>query len=238
LVIESINITQSYQAPVILLSDQWLGQTLVATSSEFMEKDYPRHKVKRPVRKQLEPYSRYELTRDLVSPMAAVGDAGFVYQTTGLTHGEEGTPAFDFHTHQTMHEKRWQKLMPLCQRDELVKLFGEPEYRRGIVTWGSSAQIVLETIRGLGLQDKVKVCVPELIYPLPDTVESFVKSCEKLLVVEMNYSGQFYHYLRSLVDLPEKTSIYSRAGGRPFSKEELAGPISEKAAGVLAHSMH
>ena len=25
----------------------------------------------------------------------------------------------------------------------------------------------------------------------------------------------------------EKTGVYSRAGGRPFSKEELAGPISE-----------
>ncbi len=229
LVIESINIARGYQVPVILLSDQWLGQTLVATDREFLERDYPRVDIKRPVRKQLEQYFRYELTGNSVSPMAAAGDAGFVYQTTGLTHGEQGTPAFDFHTHQTMHEKRWQKLMPLCQRDELVKLFGEPEYRRGIVTWGSSAQIVLETVRELGLEDKVKVCVPELIYPLPDIVESFVKSCDKLLVIEMNYSSQFYHYLRSLVDLPEKTGVYSRAGGRPFSKEELAGPISETA---------
>ena len=77
------------------------------------------------------------------------------------------------------------------------------------------------------MQDKVKVCVPELIHPLPDIVESFVKSCDKLLVVEMNYSSQFYHYLRSLVDLPAKTGVYSRAGGRSFSKEELTGQISE-----------
>ena len=117
--------------------------------------------------------------------------------------------------------------MPLRQRDELVKVFGEQECRRGIVTWGSSAQIVLRTVKDLGLQDQIKVCVPELIHPLSDTVESFLRSTEKLLVIEMNYSGQFYHYLRSQVDLPEKTRVYSRAGSRPFSKKELTGPIAE-----------
>ena len=77
------------------------------------------------------------------------------------------------------------------------------------------------------MQDQVKICVPELIHPLPDIVEGFLKATDELLVIEMNYSGQFYHYLRSQVDLPEKTRVYSRAGGKSFSKKELAGPIAE-----------
>jgi len=227
LVIESINIAQYFQTLVILLSDQWLGQTLVTFNSEFLRKDYPTKERKRPAREGLEPYHRYQLTEDLISPMAAVGDEGSVYQATGLTHNEKGTPAFDFEAHQRMHEKRWKKLMPLCQRHELVKVFGEEESRSGIVTWGSSAQIVLETVKDLGLQDEVKVCVPELIHPLPGRIASFLGSTEKLLVIEMNYSGQLHHYLRSQVDLPQKTKIYSRAGGRPFSRKELTGPITE-----------
>lgn len=229
LIIESFNIAQYYQTPVILLSDQWLGQTLVATNSNFLKKDYPKKEIKRPTRKDLGHYYRYKLTDDFISPMAVVGDEGLVYQTTGLTHGEKATPAFDFQTQQIMHEKRWKKLMPLCRRDELVKVFGKQECSSAIMTWGSSAQIVLEIVRDLGLQDQVKVCVPELIHPLPDAVKSFLISTEKLLIIEMNYSGQFYHYLRSQVDLPPQTQIYNRVGSRPFSKKELAGLIAEVA---------
>ena len=229
LAIESINIAQYFQTVVVLLSDQWLGQTLVAINDEFLKKDYPIVIREKPAGKGLDGYQRYRSGEDFISPMAAVGDEGLVYQTTGLSHNEEGAPAFDFETHQSLHEKRWKKLAPLCQRDELVKVFGKEESSKGIITWGSSAQVVLETVKDLGLQDEVKVCVPELIHPLPGRIEGFLKATQKLLVVEMNYSGQLYHYLRSQVDLPQKTEVYTRAGGRPFSRKELTGPITEVA---------
>ncbi len=229
LVIEGINIAEYFQTVVVLLSDQWLGQTLVAINNEFLKKEYPNRGRKRPGGEDFGDYRRYQLTEDFISPMAVVGDEGLAYQTTGLTHSEKGTPAFDFETHQRMHQKRWKKLVPLCQRDELVKVFGKEESSKGIITWGSSAQFVLETIKDLGLQDEVKVCVPELIHPLPGRIEGFLRSTEQLLVVEMNYSGQLYHYLRSQIDLPRKTEIYTRAGGRPFSRKELTGPIMEMA---------
>ena len=88
-------------------------------------------------------------------------------------------------------------------------------------------QPVLETVKELGLQDEIKVGVPELIYPLPKRLEQFLDSTMRLLVVEMNYSGQLYHYLRSQTDLPKKTAVYARAGGRPFSRKELVKPIQE-----------
>jgi 2-oxoglutarate ferredoxin oxidoreductase subunit alpha len=227
LLIESINIAQYFQTLVILLSDQWLGQTPVAADDEFLRRDYPIVERKRPAGKDLEDYRRYRLTEDSVSPMAAVGDSGLVYQTTGLTHNEKGRPAFDFETHQRMHEKRWRKLAPLRQRDDLVKVFGAEDSNKGIMTWGSSAQVVLDTVKESKLEDKVKVCVPELIYPLPQKVERFVRATETLLVVEMNYSGQLYHYLRSQIDLPSQAKTYNRVGGRPFSRRELTGPIRE-----------
>jgi len=226
LAIESVNIAHHFQTPVILLSDQWLGQTFVAISDEFLRKDYPIERA-RLERSTFEDYYRYQLTEDSISPMADVGDEGRVYQTTGLAHNEKGEPAFDFKTNQIMHQKRWRKLMPLCHRDELVKVTGKEGCSRGIITWGSSAQVVLETVRDLGLQDDVKVCVPELIHPLPGRIEWFLRTTDKLLVVEMNYSGQLHRYLRSQIDLPKKTEIYARAGGQPFSRKELAGPLME-----------
>jgi 2-oxoglutarate ferredoxin oxidoreductase subunit alpha len=227
LVLESFGIAQYFQTPVIILSDQWLGQTFVAINDEFMRKDYPIYERKTPAAEDIEDYRRYRLTKDFISPMSAVGDEGPVYRTTGLTHTERGAPAFDYETHYRLHEKRWKKLSSLCQRDDLVGIFGREESARGIITWGSSAQIVLETIKELGLQNEVKVCIPELIHPLPTRVESFIRSASRLLVVEMNYSGQLYHYLRSETDLPKKTESYTRPGGKPFSRKELAGPITE-----------
>ncbi|MFC2035888.1 2-oxoacid:acceptor oxidoreductase subunit alpha [Chloroflexota bacterium] len=227
LVMESIDIAQHFQTPVILLSDQWLGQTLVATDRDFLEKDYLRTDMKRPVGEERTSYHRYKLTEDFISPMAVAGEEGLIYQTTGLAHNEMGVPAFNFQTHQRMHEKRWGKLLPLCHRHNLVKLFGGAYCKTGIITWGSSAQIVLKTVRDLGLQEQIKVCIPELVHPLPNKVGQFLQSIEKLLVIEMNYSGQFYRYLRSQVDLPVKTRVVARAGGRPFSEKEPSQPITE-----------
>ena len=119
--------------------------------------------------------------------------------------------------------------MPLSDRDDLVRVFGKEESRKGILVYGSSAQFVLETVEGLNLQGEVKVCVPELIDPLPHRLASFVHSVEKLLVIEMNYSAQFYHYLRSQIDLPSDTEVYARAGGLAFSRRELSRPIVELA---------
>jgi 2-oxoglutarate/2-oxoacid ferredoxin oxidoreductase subunit alpha len=225
LLIEGFNISEYYQTPVILLSDQRLGQTTVATGGDLLETNYAIVERRRPAREHQEQYRRYAMTDDFISPMALVGDEGLTYQVSGLAHSEKGRPSFDFANNQRMHEKRWQKLAPLCGRDELVKIFGRDEARKGVVSFGSSAQFVVETMEGLGLQDEVRVCIPELIHPLPNRLASFVSSLDKLLVVEMSYSAQLYHYLRSQIDLPSDTEVYARAGGMAFSRQELSGPV-------------
>jgi 2-oxoacid:acceptor oxidoreductase alpha subunit len=225
--IESFNIAQYFQTPVILLSDQWLGQTFVSINNTFIEKDIHIDGIRKPGIDKLKDYRRYHITDDFISPMASLGDERLTYQTSGLTHGEKGSPSFNFETHQTSHEKRWKKLLPLVRRDDLTEIIGPEDCTGGIISWGSSAQAVFETVGALGLQREVQVCVPLLMHPLPEKVVKFIESLNKLLVVEMNYSGQLYRYLRSCIDLPENTQLYSRAGGRPFSIKELSPSIME-----------
>jgi 2-oxoglutarate ferredoxin oxidoreductase subunit alpha len=223
---ESFNIAEYYQTPVIVLSDQWLGQTFVGTDEGPLKKEYPVVTRKKPADTG-DGYRRYQVSEDDISPMSVVGDEGFTYQTTGLTHNDSGAPSFDHQTHHKLHEKRWQKLLPLRQRDDLVKISGNNKAGRGIISWGSSAQMVLETVNALGLQNDVTVCVPELIYPMPLKLEKFLHATQQLLIIEMNYSGQLYHYLRSETDIPKNTFVYARSGGLPFSHRELFGVISE-----------
>ena len=227
LVHESFDIAEHFQTVVVLLSDQWLGQTFVATNGAFLEREYHSVSRKKPGTEDLKGYHRYRFTDDHISPMSDVGDRGLMYRTSGLSHNVDGAPAFDFETHQRLHQKRWKKLMPLCQRDDLINVFGNEASTKGVITWGSSAQIVLDTIKFLGLENTLKICVPELLCPQAVKIDRFVRSVDRLLVVEMNYSGQLYHYLRSQIDLPKETRVYCRAGGRPFSRRELAEPIGE-----------
>jgi len=227
LAIESISISQYYQVPVILLSDQWLGQTFVATDDHFMHDDRSILSASKPDETDKNNYHRYKQTEDFISPIAFVGDDGFAYQTTGLTHDEEGHPSINHDNHQWLHEKRWKKLNSLRERKDLVTIIGEEEPRAGIISWGSSAQVVMQAVTELGLQDQISICIPEMIHPLPVAVERFVHSVERLLVVELNYSGQLYHYLRSETNLPVKSVSYMRSGGCPFSEAEISQQIQE-----------
>jgi 2-oxoglutarate ferredoxin oxidoreductase subunit alpha len=228
-VVEGIGVAQRFQTPVIVLSDQWLGQTLVAIDESVQEEQNDNQGRIRPAGEDLASYRRYRVRDDFISPMSDVGDAGLAYQSTGLTHNEIGAPASGFETHQLLHTKRWKKLAPLSERDDLVSMFGSDRSGKGIITWGSSAQFVLEAVTHLGLEDVVRVCVPELIAPLPREVKRFVASVERLLVVEMNYSGQLHRFLRSEIDLPKATEVCARAGGRPFSRDELSEAIGRLA---------
>ncbi len=227
LTIESFRIAEQYQVPAVLLSDQWLGQTFVATDGAFLEQDVTLPGRKRPTPDDESGYHRYLPTGDFISPMANLGDPGFTYRASGLTHDGDGAPSFGADLHQELHDKRWDKLLPLVERDDLVTVHGNEASKRGVLTWGSSAQVVRNALTALGLESDVKVCVPELIHPLPRAVEAFAETLDELLVVEMNHSGQLYRYVRSQVDLPGRTNVYCRSGGRPFAVHELETPLRE-----------
>ncbi len=233
LTIEAFNISEHYQVPVILLSDQDLGQTSVSTD-DFTQKDYEIVERLKPTeaalaslapkgREEKENYLRYQITPNFISPFAVFGTPGNEWRGSGLAHAESGAPASEStEWQQKMAEKRWKKLLPLKERKDLVKTFGNPKSKIGIISWGSSAQITLDSLKEQGLLNKVKVCVPELLHPLPEKeIQAFLKSVKKLYVVELNYFGQFHRHLRAWIDLPKNTQVYSRAGGRPFSRTEL-----------------
>ena len=232
--IEAFNISEEYQIPVILLSDQYLGQTS-KICDDFTKNEYRIKNRLLPNPDEKGNYKRYKITPNFISPMALPGMEGFEWRATGLTHNEKGDPeSSSTEWHQRMQEKITKKLDPLRSRRDLVKIFGPQKSKIGLIAWGSSGEASLGFIRKLGLENKIKVCVPELITPMPkEIVGEFLQDLEKLLVVEMNYSGQYLGFLRryfnssAKVDLPKKIYILKRAGGRPWSQKEFEKFISE-----------
>ncbi|HEX2799848.1 MAG TPA: 2-oxoacid:acceptor oxidoreductase family protein, partial [Thermoanaerobaculia bacterium] len=80
--VDAFNIAEEYQIPVIVLSDQLVGQR-----RETLDPASLVHQVRErrlPTDEELTNYSRYKETPDGVSPMARPGTRGGIYQTNGL----------------------------------------------------------------------------------------------------------------------------------------------------------
>ena len=227
LTIEAFDIAEKYQVPVILLSDQYLGQTLQIVDDFVVEHCSVEDRLL-PSGEKKNKYLRYEINSSFISPMAVPGADGFMWRATGLTHDEKGNPAESLEWQKKMQEKITRKLDSLRDRRDLVKMFGSANSRTGLISWGSSAEVSLAAIKKLGLEEKIRVCVPELISPMPtEIMREFLCGLRKLFIVEMNYSGQYYGFLRRYFNLPRRTFLCKRPGGRPWSQLEIINFIKE-----------
>lgn len=219
--VDAFNIAEEYQVPVIVLSDQLIGQRRETVEAENLVHDVAHRRVALP--REGEIYERYADTSDGVSPMTVPGVARGMYQTNGLEHDRRGRPASSFVVHEEMNEKRFRKMEAIARSFPLFRRFGALSPELGILCWGSSTGTIAEAVQELSRLGNVAAFAPRILMPLPvEELQWFIDSCERLLVVELSYSAQFYRYLRSSVDLPSgKTEVYARSGGKTLTVAEV-----------------
>jgi 2-oxoglutarate ferredoxin oxidoreductase subunit alpha len=220
--VDAFNIAEQYQTPVILLSDQEIGQRketvdLIDVSAiEVIER-------LRPASSDLEDYARYRLTDTHVSPMSHPGEPGGNYLAAGIEHNEQGAPTASGVMHVKMNEKRFRKFDPLLARRDLFHIEGDPDAPLCLVSWGSSAgncreAAVLARAEGL----PVKLLVPYLLYPIAEKVyHDFFRGVRSGLVVELSHQGQLYRILRMFIDVPAGVTSLCRSGANPFAPREI-----------------
>ena len=232
--VEAFNISEEFQLPVLVLSDQAVGQRKETVSADRFV-----HEVRdriQPTAEELESYERYRDTASGVSPMSIPGTRKGMYQTNGLEHNAQGRPDSLYLTHETMNAKRFRKLWPIRERYHTCWRYGPERAEVGVLCWGSSKGAVREAVAAANARgDKVAAFVPQVLYPFPKKdFEQFLASVDSLLVVELSYTAQFYKYLRTFLDLPEgRTRVYKRSGGKDLTMEEVFGEI-EKARAASA----
>jgi 2-oxoglutarate ferredoxin oxidoreductase subunit alpha len=226
--VEAFNIAEEYQLPVLVLSDQSIGQREETLSAQTLE-----HEVRNrilPTEEELAPYERYRDTDTGVSPMSVPGMRGGTYQTNGLEHDEAGHPTSMFLAHEKMNAKRYRKLWPIREGHNFFRRYGPEKADVGILCWGSSKGPVEETVRrAAGRTPGVAAFVPQVLYPFPKReFEEFVADVKEILIVELSYSAQFYKYLRTFLDLPrERTHVFKRSGGKTLTVEEIEQELSK-----------
>lgn len=229
--VQAFNIAESRQTPVVVLSDQYLGQR-----KESVE-PFDVHQWPVVDRRTLadedddgggDGYRRYRLVEGDVTPMAIPGEPGGMHTVSGLEHVESGDPTSDAEVHRRMTVKRHRKLERLAHETDLVAGFGAEDPDLGVVCWGSTSSQVREAARVLNRRGhRIAVCVPQMLYPLPTArIREFVDRVGRTLWIELNHQAQFTSFAWGHLDVdPARTRKYARAGGKPFTVAEIVEQI-------------
>jgi 2-oxoglutarate ferredoxin oxidoreductase subunit alpha len=233
-IIEAFNISEQFQMPVVVLSDQYLGHRKATVP--------PPDASKVPVINRLAPteselsagYRRYRVTPGGISPMAVPGTRGGYYTAEGLEHDEGGYPAAsDYENHLRMTQKRYAKFQAVeALANELVRIYGDPHPEIGIIGWGSSEGVIREAVQIAQAKGySVGALHPKIVYPQPlARLRDFMKGTKAIIIPEVNYTGQFATLLRKrfAYDFVQLNKCF----GLPFFPQEIVDKIEEVAADV------
>ena len=220
----AVQLAEAMQAPAIVLSDQFMGQ-----SRAIIDKPSdPGFVARRLVAEADTPdFKRYRNTESGVSPMAIPGTPGIVYTADGLEKNEAGIPSSQSRDHYTQLDKRERKLIQYDYGSWWADLEGEGD--AAVITFGSVTDVAREALARLAEQGvKVRLVALRLLAPaLPERLAEALEGVSRVLVVEQNHSAQLFRYLRSMYDLPGKPTSFHRPGPLPMRPGELAKVILE-----------
>ncbi|HWP84614.1 MAG TPA: 2-oxoacid:acceptor oxidoreductase subunit alpha, partial [Terriglobia bacterium] len=228
----AFDLAERYQMPVIVLMDQALSSRLETVDADLLDRLPQRQAAPAEPLAEGNGYRRFRLTETGVSPRIFPGTPGFEHVATGLEHDESGSPEYDERTHTILSAKRHKKLATLAHDPAVANLstrFGDESALLGIACWGSTAGAVEEAVamacqRGL----PVKALVPKLLHPfVPAEWKSFLGSIGKLLVPEMNFTGQLATLLRASFGAPSVR--LNKLKGVPFQAGEILEFIEREA---------
>ncbi len=218
----AVELAEALQAPAIVLSDQFMGQSRAIV-------DRPATSVSPPCRVTAEAnapeYKRYRNTPSGVSPMAIPGTPGVAYTADGLEHTEAAIPTSQSRMHALQLDKRARKLAQHGYGPQWADVDGESAL--AVLTFGSTTAAVREAVARAGQRGvHVRTIALRLLAPLlAERFDAALEGVDRLMVVEQNHGGQLYRYLRSLLDFRCTVTSYHRPGPLPLRPGELADAI-------------
>jgi 2-oxoglutarate ferredoxin oxidoreductase subunit alpha len=218
----AVELAEALQAPAIVLSDQFMGQ-----SRAIIER--PAGSISAPQRitvaAHTPDYKRYRNTESGVSPMAIPGTPGVEYTADGLEHNEAAIPSSQARDHSTQLDKRARKLMQHDYGPRWADVEGDSSC--AVVTFGSSSGPVREAVQRAARDGvAVRLIVLRLLAPLKQELfDEALRGVQQVMVVEQNHGAQLLRYLRGMIDLPARPASFHRPGPLPLRPGEICAAI-------------
>lgn len=230
---ELFNLTDKYQCPGIVLSDLLIseGRSSFDSDEMDMQPEIDRGALITEA-SQTNGYKRYENTESGISPRAIAGLEGYVHVVLTDEHDEDSTLISDEFTdplkRRIMVEKRARKFSTVLEDVAAPKLEGPPDADVTLIGWGSTYGVLKEAVELLQKRGISANHLPiKWIVPFHgDVVTEIVNSAKRSIVVESNYSGQFYRYMRSETGLSVDGHI-RKYDGEPFAPHHIVEGVQE-----------
>lgn len=232
------NVTEEFQVPGILLTDKYLADTsfiheYFTTDSLSIDRGklVTEHSLA-----ESQPYLRYKLTDDGISPRALPGMKGGCHIATSYTHGEDGFYSSGNKEFAGSEAEitaagldKWFRKVPLMEQSVPgIKFYGDTEADLTIIAWGSTKGAILAAMEEASRQG-LKVNFVQILYilPFPVTKMTELQQTIKLsLLIEGNKTAQLGALIRSYTGY-KPDHVYLKYDSRPFTTQEILLKIRE-----------
>jgi 2-oxoglutarate ferredoxin oxidoreductase subunit alpha len=231
-VVESFNLAEKYQLPVIVISDLLLSEHPQTIEPDDLSARVPidRGQLVTEWNGDNGPFKRYAFTPSGISPRALPGTANAEHVAPTDEHDEEGILISDVFTNQAVRrkiaEKRMKKLDLALQELPAPRLLGPAGAEVTLVGWGSTRGVIAEAIQQLaagGLRANQLHFKYLLPFHAREAAEILAR-CRRTIAIENNSTGQFARYLRGETGhaVSEKILKYD---GEPFEPRQIAEEV-------------
>lgn len=231
-IIRAFNIAETFQTPVIVLSDQGLSQREASilkpetSDLEIVER-------RKPTVEDLAHYKRFRMTEDFISPMAVPGMPDGFYSATGIEHTEAGELNYEPDNHNRMMMKRSKKLQGVLNYTWVTRTYGVEHPEIAVIGWGSEEGVIREAVaKAVAEGLKVGALHPKILWPFPaEKINEYLSNGTRYVIVpELNFSGQFAALLKQHLKRRDIDVIpMAKGGGIPWAPGEILEKIKEVA---------
>ncbi len=215
----AFNLTQEYQVPVFILTDQYLIDSYYNTPTL----NHDNLEIKKFFVKTDKNYQRYRFTESGISPFGIPGYGDGLVDADSHTHTEEGDITEDPEIRAKTVEKRYKKLELIKKITIPPEFIGREGYKTLVIAWGSNYYIIKEALEKLNRND-VALLYFKQVYPIHSSVKTYIEKAEQTIIIENNPNAQ----LNKLIELESHIAIdfkILRYTGYAFSVEELLDKI-------------
>ena len=222
--IRAFETADKYQTPVIILSDQFLGDGL----STINPVSLPDKKSSSALEIKGE-YKRYLLTEDGISPRLNPGETKHLVHADSDEHDELGLITESFDVRNKMMDKRMRKLQGIIKELEEPDFFGSDLADVLLIGWGSTWGPIKEAVALLNekVPDKFSALVFGDVYPLPEKLlKKHANTAKVIINVEQNATGQLAGLIRETTGIVCTNQIL-KYDGRQITADEIVKSVME-----------
>ena len=228
----AMDLAEEFQVPAILLTDQYLADTVVDVDPDaFSLRPVRRHIVRGDSvpRNREGKYLRYSRSESGISPMAVPGEPGITVVVDSDEHTEDGHITEDHATRVRMVEKRLRKGALLAGRTVPPLFAGPPKGDLLLIGFGSTREVIEETRGILAGEGRYAAAVHlRQVWPFPaKEIAEIAPRYGSVLTVENNATGQLARLIRRECGVRVDGTI-SRYDGLPFTPPELASEAGRR----------